>query len=109
MTERHRRYFTAVPPTRQYSTHVLVDMFLEPRHILDSEGYRWIAPLSAFYPGAVQPVDLSNWHPIYPLSRIKATAAVGNPCQLRPDYVALRPTSSNSAALEWALVEAKRT
>jgi hypothetical protein len=29
------------------------------RHILASEGYRWIAPLSAFYPDAVQAVDLS--------------------------------------------------
>src|ERR1039458_9777896 len=77
------------------------------RHVLDSEGYRWIAPLSAFYPDAVQPVDLSNWHPIFPPSRVTATAAPGNPSRLRPDYIALRPTSSSSVALGWALVEAK--
>jgi hypothetical protein len=79
------------------------------RHVLDSEGYRWIAPLSAFYPDAVQPVDLSNWHPIFPPSRVTATAAPGNPSRLRPDYIALRPTSSSSVALGWALVEAKGT
>jgi hypothetical protein len=28
------------------------------RHVLASESYRWIAPLSAFYPEAVQPVDI---------------------------------------------------
>jgi hypothetical protein len=79
------------------------------RHILDSEGYRWIAPLSAFYPDTVQPVDISNWHPLFPPSRITAAAAPGSQSRLRPDYVALRSTSSSSGSLEWALVEAKGT
>ena len=79
------------------------------RHVLDSEGYRWIAPLSAFYPQAIQPVDLSYWHPVFPPSRITASAVSGSKSRLRPDYLALRPTSSNSGALGWALVEAKGT
>jgi hypothetical protein len=38
------------------------------RHVLASEGYRWVAPVSAFYTGAVQSVDLSAWNPMFPSS-----------------------------------------
>jgi hypothetical protein len=31
------------------------------RHVLASEGYRWIAPLSAFYEENFQTVDISDW------------------------------------------------
>lgn len=79
------------------------------RHVLDSEGYRWIAPLSAFYPEAVQPVDLSMWNPQYPASRLIVTRAPGNHSKLRPDYIALRSTTGSSTGLDWALVEAKGT
>src|SRR5262245_33822102 len=42
------------------------------RHFLREENYRWIAPLSAFYPDAVQAVDLSRWHPEFPRSSLTA-------------------------------------
>ena len=43
------------------------------RHVLASDSYRWVAPVSAFYPGAVQAVDLSAWHPSFPLSVLSTT------------------------------------
>ncbi len=38
------------------------------RHILAKEGYRWIAPLSAFYSDTIQPVNLSEWPKAFPPS-----------------------------------------
>src|SRR5437879_4488247 len=35
------------------------------RHFMKREGYRWIAPTSAFYPDSIQTVDLSTWHPSF--------------------------------------------
>lgn len=48
------------------------------RHVLAYEGYRWIAPLSAFYPDAIQTVDLSAWHSSFPRSSVVATRLLGN-------------------------------
>lgn len=74
------------------------------RHVLVSEGYRWIAPLSAFYPGTVQPVDLSAWHPSFPPTAVTAERRPGSRCRLRPDYLAYaRPrTHSDSMNGQWS-------
>jgi len=79
------------------------------RHVVASEGYRWIAPLSAFYPGAVQAVDLSVWHPSFPRSAVTVDRRPGSRCRLRPDYLALRSTAQAFGPYEWAVVEAKGT
>ena len=81
------------------------------RHILASEGYRWIAPLSAFYPDAVQIVDLSAWHISFPRSSIVANRLPGSRARLRPDYLALRSTAGQQQGqpYEWAVAEAKGT
>ena len=81
------------------------------RHVLKREGYRWVAPLSAFYPGISQPVDLSAWHPSFPPSRVVADRLPESRSRLRPDYVALRSTSigRSGGRYQWAVVEAKGT
>jgi hypothetical protein len=77
------------------------------RHVLKSEGYRWIAPLSAFYPEAAQAVDISTWHPSYPRSSVTADRQPGSRSRLRPDYIAIRPLGDGP--LEWAVAESKGT
>ncbi len=81
------------------------------RHILRDEGYRWIAPLSAFYPDAVEEVDLTRWNGLFPRSSLTAEANSQNSSLVRPDYVALRSTSAarGAQAYEWAVAEAKGT
>jgi hypothetical protein len=80
------------------------------RHVLHADGYRWIAPVSAFYPDANQAVDLSPWHPSFPAGIVRASRPAGSPILLRPDYLALRPsTMGQGGSLEWAVAEAKGT
>jgi hypothetical protein len=81
------------------------------RHVLKREGYRWVAPLSAFYPGITQPVDLSAWHAPFPPSRVVADRLPESRSRLRPDYVALRSTSMGRSGgrYQWAVAEAKGT
>jgi hypothetical protein len=81
------------------------------RHVLRSEKYRWIAPLSAFYPDALQDVDLSRWHPSFPPSSVTVMRRPGSHYRLRPDYVALRSTAARSQKrpYEWAVIEGKGT
>jgi hypothetical protein len=81
------------------------------RHISASEGYRWIAPLSAFYPDAVQTVDLSAWNISFPRSSVVAERLPGSRSRLRPDYLALRSTGARQEGqpYEWAIAEAKGT
>ena len=81
------------------------------RHILRDEGYRWIAPLSAFYPDAVEGVDLTRWNGLFPRSALTAEGNPRNSSLVRPDYVALRSTSTAGASrsYEWAVAEAKGT
>lgn len=81
------------------------------RQILEREGYRWIAPLSAFYPDAAQTVDLSDWHVSFPHSSVTADRLPNNHSRLRPDYVALRPLGhkKGDGPVEWAVVESKGT
>ena len=76
------------------------------RHILSRERYRWIAPLSAFYPEVVQSVSQLAWPATYPPGSIVANRAPGYGSHLRPDYLALRQTDSTD---DWAVVEAKGT
>lgn len=76
------------------------------RQVLASEQYRWVAPLSAFYPEALHEVDLSQWHPAFPRSSIQITSRPGSPSRLRPDYLALRSTVGT---FECAVVESKGT
>ena len=81
------------------------------RHFLQKERYQWIAPLSAFYPEAVQEVDISKWNPEFPRSALTAVLAQGAASPLRPDYVALREQvgPDGQIGFEWALVESKGT
>ena len=80
------------------------------RHVLAYEGYRWVAPLSAFYPNAKHEVDLSAWNSTFPRSSISAWRVPGSRTRLLPDYLALRSTSSaTSNHYEWAVAEAKGT
>lgn len=78
------------------------------RHFLESERYRWIAPLSAFYPNATGSVDLPGWNVPFPPSSIVADRAPGSLSRLRPDYIAIRPSEENPD-YEWAIAEAKGT
>jgi hypothetical protein len=79
------------------------------RHVLASEGYRWVAPLSAFYPERVQPIDIAWNEPSFPSALLKATPNPSSGSRLRPDYVAIRPAVSTETidAYEWAIVESK--
>ena len=77
------------------------------RRVLDYEGYRWVAPVSAFYENAVQSVDLSGWNPSFPRSSVVIQRRADSTTRLLPDYLAMRPTSSAYEA-RWALVEGKR-
>ena len=74
------------------------------RHIIKKEGYRWIAPASAFYPNLTYPVNLSNWNPLFPPSIVTATLPTNPKSRLRPDYLAIR---MNNRKYEWAVVESK--
>jgi hypothetical protein len=77
------------------------------RHVLALEAYRWIAPLSAFYPDAVQVVDLSAWHVSFPRSAVTVDRHPQSRSRLRPDYVALR--STGGGPIQWAVAESKGT
>jgi len=81
------------------------------RHVVALEGYRWIAPLSAFYRDAVQSVDLSNWNPSFPRTSVVVDRQPGSRSRLRPDYVVLRSTGRTpmGGPYEWAVAESKGT
>ena len=78
------------------------------RHALENLGYRWIAPLSAFYSKANEPVDLSRWHERYPPTVLSIDSDPDSNSRLRPDFIAIKPISSGGD-IEWAVVEAKGT
>jgi hypothetical protein len=81
------------------------------RQFLESEGYRWIAPLSAFYPETNQEYDLSGWNVRFPPTSLKAERLQGSPSRLRPDYLAIRPLPSSEVpgGFELAVAESKGT
>ncbi len=80
------------------------------RHVLASEGYRWIAPMSAFYPNNTQQVAIQANFP-FPTSSISVSRNPSSASLLRPDYLALRPITEGQVAsgYEWAVAEAKGT
>src|SRR5262249_50610263 len=59
------------------------------RHVLKNEGYRWIAPLSAFYDDAIQPVDLASWPSAFKPGVVIASKPRGSRIAIRPDYLAI--------------------
>ena len=78
------------------------------RQVLEQENYRWIAPLSAFYPRA-KPVSTPHWHVNFANGVL---SAYGNPAvsaKLKPDYLALRTSAQSASGFEWAAVESKGT
>jgi hypothetical protein len=75
------------------------------RHFLLADDYRWIAPLSAFYPDVARDVDVA-WPPAFRPRRLSVAVPAKSRIRLRPDYVALSSTYSRSGA-GWAIVEAK--
>lgn len=79
------------------------------RHALAADGYRWVAPLSAFYERKSKEVAVQSDFP-FPVSSIKVSSDPTNTSALRPDYLALRPTTPQVVdQYDWALVEAKGT
>lgn len=78
------------------------------RQVLENEGYRWIAPLSAFYPRA-KVVSTPHWHLAFSNGVLSASGDPAVSARLKPDYLAIRPSKSNSATFEWAAVESKGT
>ena len=54
------------------------------RHVLAKEGYRWIAPASAFYPNSSHPVNISNWNPAFPPGIVTVTLPSNPKSRLRP-------------------------
>lgn len=79
------------------------------RHVVEKEGYRWVAPASAFYANAAIQVDVTGWHPLYLPSVLRVSQCAHSSSRLRPDYIAIRQAVRGLATVEWALVEAKGT
>jgi hypothetical protein len=79
------------------------------RHFLREDGYTWVAPLSAFYPNVRRAVDVQTWPPQFPKAKLVADTNPASRARLRPDYVALRPTTGSQSVgpYEWAVAEAK--
>ncbi|HET7463005.1 MAG TPA: hypothetical protein VFJ82_17260, partial [Longimicrobium sp.] len=87
------------------------------RHLLAEEGYRWIAPVSAFFANAQHPARVYNWHRAFPpgavvtqgFSRQRANGTSRpRATPLLPDYLAIRPRQVTGVR-GWAAVEAKGT
>ncbi|HYR09059.1 MAG TPA: hypothetical protein VEQ60_14855 [Longimicrobium sp.] len=86
------------------------------RLLLREEGYRWIAPVSAFRANARHPARLTNWLAFEPGAILtRGHAAIrenGHPRTtvptLRPDYLAVRPRPAGGVR-SWASAEAKGT
>lgn len=81
------------------------------RQFLESDGYRWIAPLSAFYPETTRRFVPQPWNLRFPPSSISARRLQNGPSRLRPDYLAIRPLPSSGpdGAYEFAVAESKGT
>lgn len=62
------------------------------RHALAADGYRWVAPLSAFYDKKSKEVAIQADFP-FPVSSIKVFTDPTNTSALRPDYLAVRPST----------------
>ena len=76
------------------------------RAYLKEDKYRWIAPISAFFDDAVQPVSVPQWYLPFPqpdLTVVRTRNRV-----LCPDYIAVR-SAAGQRPIEWAVAEAKGT
>lgn len=87
------------------------------RHLLAEEGYRWVAPVSAFLADARHPIRTCDWHRAFPPGAVRTQGfprqrANGTtrprPTPLLPDYLAIRPRQVTGVR-GWAAVEAKGT
>ncbi len=76
------------------------------RRVLDEEGYRWVAPVSAFYPNNTQLVTINSWPLSFSHSVVTASLPQKPKLRLRPDYLAIRPVGG---VFDWAVVESKGT
>ncbi len=76
------------------------------RHVLAKEGYRWIAPASAFYPNSSHSVSIYKWNPAFPPGIVTVTLPSNPKSRLRPDYLAIR---MKNGKYDWAVVESKGT
>lgn len=78
------------------------------RHALAEEGYRWIAPLSAFYEEASQRVATQVGGAPFQPGQIKVKADPTSKVRERPDFIVSRPSRSTQG-YELALAESKGT
>jgi hypothetical protein len=75
------------------------------RFYLTEDGYRWIAPVSAFFEERAQLVDVQTWNLSFPQPDLVAERRTRGIC---PDYFCAR-SSANGRRVEWAVAEAKGT
>src|SRR5262249_50724919 len=80
------------------------------RRVLTLEGYRWIAPVSAFYAEAVTKIKPPpGWPKPFLPGRIEARRRKGSKARLRPDYLCLGRRASPSAGYNLVVAESKGT
>lgn len=75
------------------------------RHYLTRDRYRWIAPISAFYPDVAIAVSTQDWDLPFPKPELSARRIKNR--VLAPDFLAARSTSSSPGGIDWAVIEAK--
>lgn len=79
------------------------------RAVLKREGYKWIAPVSAFTPNQNYKLDLSDWDEVnFPPSILEIDRPVikGKQTGLLPDLIAVK---TNSGSVSFTLIESKGT
>jgi len=77
------------------------------RKVLSELGYRWVAPASAFYPEAIEPISI-RWPNNFPRTSLTVTDDPEITSRLRPDYLALKP-GGEGGAYSLCAAEAKGT
>lgn len=78
------------------------------RQVLAAEGYDWIAPVSAFYPEARQPVGYAAPPTGFHAAFLDVHPGAPPTSRLRPDYIAVKG-GTNAQPWALALVESKGT
>lgn len=76
------------------------------RRVMEEEGYRWIAPLSAFYPNNRIHVAVGKSYPQIIKSQISALQRTNARSKLLPDYIAIKSSNAFRTG-DWAICEAK--
>ena len=77
------------------------------RRVLAREGYRYVAPASAFYREAATLPATGRWPKRLPPGRLVVEASASSKSRLRPDYLAVRRHAGGG--WEFAAVESKGT